>query len=96
MLNLTQRRNWLSRVRPQSAAMLALAAALVIGAAATHSAQAQTFTVLYTFTGGSDGAWPYAGLIRDSAGNLYGTAAYGGSDFGSGGNGVIFKVDTAE
>ena len=30
-------------------------------------------TVLYTFTGGADGGNPYAGVIRDSAGNLYGT-----------------------
>jgi uncharacterized repeat protein (TIGR03803 family) len=30
-------------------------------------------TVLHTFTGGLDGANPITGLIRDSAGNLYGT-----------------------
>jgi uncharacterized repeat protein (TIGR03803 family) len=35
-------------------------------------------TVLYSFTGGSDGASPYAGLIRDSSNNLYGTAVGGG------------------
>jgi len=27
-------------------------------------------TVLYSFTGGADGAFPLAGLIRDAAGNL--------------------------
>jgi hypothetical protein len=27
-------------------------------------------TVLYGFTGGADGAFPLAGLIRDAAGNL--------------------------
>ena len=32
-------------------------------------------TVLYTFTGGNDGGYPNAGVIRDSAGNLYGTTA---------------------
>ena len=30
-------------------------------------------TVLYSFTGGADGAYPNAGVILDSAGNLYGT-----------------------
>jgi uncharacterized repeat protein (TIGR03803 family) len=44
-------------------------------------------TLLYTFTGGNDGASPYAGLIL-SAGNLYGTAAYGGASD----NGVVYEV----
>ena len=47
-------------------------------------------SVLYSFTGSADGANPYAGVIRDSAGNLYGTT-YGG---GAGGAGVVYKVDT--
>jgi len=38
-------------------------------------AQAQTFTTLYNFTGGSAGEYPAAGMVRDSAGNLYGTTA---------------------
>jgi uncharacterized repeat protein (TIGR03803 family) len=51
-------------------------------------------TTLYTFGqfGGGDGFWPYGGsLVRDSAGNLYGTTEYGGSiqTFG----GTLFKVD---
>jgi len=36
-------------------------------------------TVLYSFTGGSDGAIPVAGLVFDTAGNLYGTTATGGT-----------------
>ncbi|HEY6291407.1 MAG TPA: choice-of-anchor tandem repeat GloVer-containing protein [Terriglobia bacterium] len=32
-----------------------------------------TETVLYHFQGGTDGAYPYGGLIFDPAGNLYGT-----------------------
>jgi uncharacterized repeat protein (TIGR03803 family) len=35
--------------------------------------------VLYSFAGGADGASPYAGLLFDTAGNLYGTTYYGGS-----------------
>jgi uncharacterized repeat protein (TIGR03803 family) len=45
-------------------------------------------TVLHSFTAGADGAYPYAGLVRDSAGNLYGTANYGGS----GRVGTVFEV----
>jgi uncharacterized repeat protein (TIGR03803 family) len=47
-------------------------------------------TVLYSFTGGADGSGPSAGVIRDSAGNLYGTTGYGGT-----GAGVVYKLDTA-
>jgi uncharacterized repeat protein (TIGR03803 family) len=47
--------------------------------------------LLYSFTGGADGSQPRAGLIRDSAGNLYGTTVYGGTA----GLGVVFKVNTA-
>jgi uncharacterized repeat protein (TIGR03803 family) len=38
-----------------------------------------TEAILHTFSGGNDGGNPYAGLIRDQAGNMYGTTAYGGS-----------------
>jgi uncharacterized repeat protein (TIGR03803 family) len=48
-----------------------------------------TETVLYSFTGGADGAFPISALVRDSAGNLYGTTTQGGSV----GAGVVFKVD---
>ena len=47
-----------------------------------------TETVLYNFQNLSDGQWPYGGLIRDSAGNLYGSA----SDGGSGGGGTVFEL----
>ena len=54
-------------------------------------AQGQTYTysLLHTFVGHGDGASPYAGLVRDSAGNLYGTTYYGGKY----GLGSVFKMD---
>ncbi|HEY3777733.1 MAG TPA: choice-of-anchor tandem repeat GloVer-containing protein [Rhizomicrobium sp.] len=54
-----------------------------------------TFTVLYTFTGGTDGGNPFAGLILDSKGNLYGTTEQGGSETqncGPYGCGTVFEV----
>lgn len=52
----------------------------------------QGYTALYTFKNGEDGRHPYSGLVRDSAGNLYGTTYTGGtSDFGT-----VFKLDTAD
>jgi uncharacterized repeat protein (TIGR03803 family) len=52
-------------------------------------------TVLYNFTGGADGGYPFEGLIRDSTGNFYGTTFGGGNlsaNFGQGA-GVVFKLD---
>jgi uncharacterized repeat protein (TIGR03803 family) len=39
------------------------------------------FTVLHTFTGGSDGRQPVGGLIMNSSGNLYGTTEIGNTVF---------------
>jgi uncharacterized repeat protein (TIGR03803 family) len=56
--------------------------------------KAGTFTVLYNFTGGSDGANPQAGLILDAAANLYGTTTFGGGvGCGGSGCGTVFKID---
>ncbi len=50
-------------------------------------------TVLYTFKGGKDGSFPRAGVIFDSAGNLYGTASAGGNLVAcSGGCGTAFEL----
>jgi len=48
-------------------------------------------TVLYSFMRGNDGGQPYAGLVADNAGNLYGTAELGGVSL----YGTIFKLDSA-
>jgi uncharacterized repeat protein (TIGR03803 family) len=73
------------------ATRIAFALALMLGAefVVTQFAQAQTFSVLYSFTGTTDGANPWAGLIEDGAGNLYSTTAFGGAS----GGGVVFMLD---
>jgi len=57
---------------------LGLAIVFALTAVSAPLAQAQTFTVLHTFTGGADGGQPYGGLTMDRAGNLYGTTRSGG------------------
>jgi uncharacterized repeat protein (TIGR03803 family) len=47
-----------------------------------------TLTTLYSFTNGTDGAYPYAGLGMDSSGNLYGAAAAGGQYA----SGTLFEI----
>jgi uncharacterized repeat protein (TIGR03803 family) len=44
----------------------------------SKSGQQWQESVLYNFTGGDDGAFPSSGVIFDTRGNLYGTAAEGG------------------
>ena len=53
----------------------------------TPSAGALAYTLLYEFTGGSDGGNPYDGLIFDRNGNLYGTASVR-----AGGGGTVFEI----
>ena len=49
-------------------------------------------TILHSFTGAPDGAYPFAGLVRDDAGNLYGTTFSGGTGSCTMGCGTVFKV----
>ena len=56
-----------------------------------------TFSTLYAFQGGADGADPQGGVILDRKGNLYGTTAGGGDTAVKGckdydGCGVVFKL----
>jgi uncharacterized repeat protein (TIGR03803 family) len=53
-------------------------------------AQAQTFSVLHTFSG-ADGAYPYSGVTIDAAGHLYGTTSRGGPTQ----NGVAYELKHA-
>jgi uncharacterized repeat protein (TIGR03803 family) len=52
-------------------------------------------TVLYSFKGGTDGMFPSGGLIRDAAGNFYGTTLEGGDlTCNQYGCGTVFKLET--
>ena len=88
--------SWILRQEVSGAITLAV---VIVGLLApSQSLQAQTFRVLHQFAGGSDGMSPTAGLVRDAAGNLYGTTYYGGGpgcpflgeDIGCG---IVFKLD---
>lgn len=58
------------------------------------SGGAWTETVLYTFNpSNSDGSYPYGGLTRDAAGNLYGATLQGGGSGCNGfGCGTVFEL----
>ncbi len=95
MIKKRQYRQWLLQINSRGT-HVALASILALTLAATTAAQAQTYTVLYSFTGGADGAYPYGGVILDKAGNLYGTTFQGG-DLNKcptyPGCGVAYKLD---
>jgi uncharacterized repeat protein (TIGR03803 family) len=81
------------RQPPRAArAAFVLGVLLAGGVGTTRTAQAQTtYKVLHDFTDLEDGAYPAAGLNRDSARNLYGTTSVGGNySFGT-----VFKLDSA-
>lgn len=59
-----------------------------LGCGTVYGIERGKYSVLYRFTGGTDGGLPTGGLTADSAGNLYGTALSGGS----GNNGVVYKI----
>jgi len=68
--------------------MLALAMLCALTVIAIQPAQAQTFSVLHYFAGGSDGGNPTAGVTIAGPGLLYGTTPGGGSQ----GWGTVFKL----
>jgi uncharacterized repeat protein (TIGR03803 family) len=91
MASLERQQIWIFESGVRAALVgLALAIMFVLTVAGTQAAQAQTYNVIYNFTGGSDGAEPGTTLTLDKEGNFYGTAAYGGA-----GHGTVFKLTHA-
>ena len=92
MTNLKPHRSW-SWPIGVGVATGALALLVVLGRVVVMTPPAEAHTdatswLLYSFQGGTDGASPDAGLVRDSAGNLYGTTLYGGTS----GFGTVFRI----
>jgi len=77
--------------RVRSATLVLLVFGVLVGAA-----RAQAESVLYSFCAQNsctDGATPYAGLVVDRKGNLYGTTYFGGAyGVGNEGYGAVFKL----
>lgn len=68
--------------------------ALIVLAVAVQQGQAQTYSLLYSFSGAPDGGNPYASLTVDAKGNLYGTTSAGGSSKAcQWGCGTVFELD---
>jgi uncharacterized repeat protein (TIGR03803 family) len=74
-----------------TAAPLQLMILYVLAISAVAVAQAQAYKVLFQFRAGVDGSVPFAGLVSDPSGNLYGTTTSDG-EFDSG---VVFKLSPA-
>jgi uncharacterized repeat protein (TIGR03803 family) len=64
-------------------------ATLVANFALSSGSTNGSLATLWSFTGGSDGASPAAGLVQGSDGNFYGTTSYGGTN---GSNGTVFRI----
>jgi len=89
-----------TRITAWRTAALALVSVLGLALGANPAAEAQTFTVLYSFAGyPTDGAGPGAGLLMDASGTLFGTTTFGGNvnlsycnDAGYTGCGTVFEL----
>ena len=64
---------------------------VLAGTISPAQAQTQNFTVLHQFDSQTDGAFSQGALLRDAAGNLYGTTTSGGPGLD---NGTVFKIDS--
>jgi uncharacterized repeat protein (TIGR03803 family) len=80
--------------KPVWALLMRLLWAALLVLPAFGSQAGVVLTILYSFTGGNDGARPEAGLVQGSDGNFYGTAFLGGSGGPDGTEGTVFKINT--
>ena len=76
---------WLSTIRTRR---LVITLILSVLAGGTFNTSGQTLTTLWSFTGGSDGGFPYDGVVQGSDGCFYGTTERGGTN----GNGTVFRI----
>lgn len=60
-----------------------------LGGTVFELSRSRKIKILFNFSAGTDGFTPQASVIRDSSGNLYGTAESGGGFFGVG---TVFKL----
>jgi uncharacterized repeat protein (TIGR03803 family) len=65
-----------------------LSIVLLLAGAGLGGASAQTLTTLYSFSGGTNGAYLQAGLAQGSDGNFYGTTQEGGTNY----HGTVFAI----
>jgi uncharacterized repeat protein (TIGR03803 family) len=91
MMNITKRANLVAAVSSRGVASAVLVGLLVFLFVSAPPASAQTFTVLYQFRSGPGGINPYAGVVTDAKGDLYGTT-YNDGAFASG---TVFRITAA-
>jgi uncharacterized repeat protein (TIGR03803 family) len=77
------------QVRPGSVLVAIVAGLSLLVASASGGV---VFTNLYSFTGYSDGCFPFGSLMQASDGKLYGTAEWGGSRYSISGYGTVFQL----
>jgi uncharacterized repeat protein (TIGR03803 family) len=76
-----------SACTPGAAAVLLV---LLLAASAAQNGWAESFSLLYSFSGRSDGEYPFAGVTIGDHGNLYGTTTTAN---GGNGSGVVYELE---
>jgi uncharacterized repeat protein (TIGR03803 family) len=87
-INLTQIKKMMLLCGSWSVSLAAVITTALLVALAAQAHAAEVVTLLHSFSGENDGAFPYAGLTADAAGNLYGTSQIAGAN----GFGNVFQL----